>query len=157
MVRRGSEEASGGQAAAERSDLIVVQGDQGAADAAVVDHAEQLEGCLGGGGSVVGDAHDGVWWGGFNRPISEQRYDALRQRMIDHLSSRTLYVRDCHVGADPRWRRRVRAYTETAWASIFCSNLFRIPPASKLDGFAPDFTIVDAPSFRADAGTRTST
>jgi phosphoenolpyruvate carboxykinase (ATP) len=98
----------------------------------------------------AGDAHEGVWWGGFNRPISEQRYDALRQRMIDHLSSRTLYVRDCHVGADPRWRRRVRAYTETAWASIFCSNLFRIPPAAELEGFAPDFTIVDAPSFRAD-------
>ena len=98
----------------------------------------------------AGDAHEGVWWGGFNRPISEERYDELRQRMIDHLASRTLYVRDCYVGADPRWRRRVRAYTETAWASIFCSNLFRLAPAADLDGFTPDFTIVDAPSFRAD-------
>jgi phosphoenolpyruvate carboxykinase (ATP) len=98
----------------------------------------------------AGDAHEGVWWGGFNRPISEERYDALRQRMIDHLGSRTLYVRDCHVGAHPRWRRRVRAYTETAWASVFCSNLFRIPPASELERFTPDLTIVDAPSFRAD-------
>lgn len=98
----------------------------------------------------AGDAHEGVWWGGFNRPISEEHYDALRQRMIDHLASRSVYVRDCHVGADPRWRRRVRAYTETAWASIFCSNLFRVPPAEELQGFRPDFTIVDAPSFRAD-------
>ena len=96
------------------------------------------------------DAHDGVWWGGFNQPISEERYDALRQRMIDHLSSRELFVRDCYVGAHPRWRRSVRAYTETAWASIFCSNLFRVPPAEDLAGFMPDFTIVDAPSFRAD-------
>jgi phosphoenolpyruvate carboxykinase (ATP) len=98
----------------------------------------------------VADAHDGVWWGGFNRPISEDRYDALRQRMIDHLSTRDLFVRDCYVGAHPRWRRSVRAYTETAWASIFCSNLFRMPPAEDLSGFTPDFTIVDAPSFRAD-------
>jgi phosphoenolpyruvate carboxykinase (ATP) len=59
-------------------------------------------------------------------------------------------VRDCYVGADPGWRRSVRAYTETAWASIFCSNLFRVPAAEDLPGFSPDFTIVDAPSFRAD-------
>jgi phosphoenolpyruvate carboxykinase (ATP) len=98
----------------------------------------------------AGDAHEGVWWGGFNQPISEERYDALRQRMVDHLATRTVYVRDCYVGADPRWRRRVRAYTETAWASIFCSNLFRVPPAAELAGFEPDFTIVDAPAFRAD-------
>ena len=98
----------------------------------------------------VGDAHEGVWWGGFNRPISEERYDALRQRMIDHLSTRELFVRDCYVGADARWRRSIRAYTETAWASIFCSNLVRMPTAADLAGFLPDFTIVDAPSFRAD-------
>ncbi|MBX3031945.1 MAG: phosphoenolpyruvate carboxykinase (ATP) [Chloroflexi bacterium] len=98
----------------------------------------------------AGDAHEGVWWGGFNQPISEERYDALRQRMIDHLASRQVYVRDCYVGAHPQWRRSVRAYTETAWASIFCSNLFRLPPAEDLAGFQPDFTIVDAPSFKAD-------
>ncbi len=98
----------------------------------------------------AGDAHAGVWWGGFNHPIAEDRYDALRQRMIDHLATRDLFVRDCYVGAHPRWRRSVRAYTETAWASIFCSNLFRTPPPEDLPGFTPDFTIVDAPSFRAD-------
>ena len=98
----------------------------------------------------VDDAHEGVAWGGFNRPITEERYDALRRRMIDHLADRELYVRDCYVGANPRWRRSVRAYTETAWASIFCSNLFRMPATADLAGFVPDFTIVDAPSFRAD-------
>jgi phosphoenolpyruvate carboxykinase (ATP) len=98
----------------------------------------------------VGDAHEGVWWGGFNRPISEERYDALRRRMIDHLASRSVYVRDCFVGAVRRCRRKVRAYTETAWASIFCANLFGVPSREELEGFEPDFTIVDAPSFRAD-------
>ncbi len=98
----------------------------------------------------AGDAHEGVWWGGFNQPITEERYEALRQRIIDHLATRDVFVRDCHVGAHPRWRRSVRAYTETAWASIFCSNLFRMPAADELAGFVPDFTIVDAPSFRAD-------
>ena len=39
---------------------VVVQRNERAAHVPVVEHAEQLQGCLGGGGSVVGDAHDGV-------------------------------------------------------------------------------------------------
>src|SRR6478735_8992670 len=56
----GSDEAGGSQTRAERGDLVVVERDERAAHAAVVQHPEQLEGCLGGGGSVVGDAHHGV-------------------------------------------------------------------------------------------------
>ncbi|MDP8904988.1 MAG: phosphoenolpyruvate carboxykinase (ATP) [Chloroflexota bacterium] len=95
-------------------------------------------------------SHDGVWWGGFNQPISEERYEALRRRFIDHMNSRDVFVQDCFVGADPRFRRSVRAYTETAWASIFCDNLFIRPAPADLAGFRPNFTILDAPSFRAD-------
>jgi len=96
------------------------------------------------------DSREGVWWGGFNQPISQERYDALRQRMVDHINSREVFVQDCFVGADKRFRRSVRAYTETAWASIFCDNLFIRPAAAELVGFEPNFTIIDAPSFRAD-------
>ena len=67
-------------------------------------------------------SHDRVWWGGFNQPITEERYDALRARIIEHLSTRDLFVRDCFVGADPTHRRSVRAYTETAWAGIFSTT-----------------------------------
>ncbi len=106
------------------------------------------------------NARDGVWWGGFNRPISESQYAALRQRFIDHMNEREVFVQDCYVGADPIYRRAVRAYTETAWASIFCDNLFIRPAPSDLDEFEPNFTIIDAPSFRADPkrdGTRSET
>ncbi len=95
-------------------------------------------------------SHEGVWWGGFNQPISEKRYDELRARMLAHLAGRDLFIQDCFVGADPAYRRSVRAYTESAWASIFCRNLFRTPSAAELAVFQPDFTIIDAPSFRAD-------
>jgi phosphoenolpyruvate carboxykinase (ATP) len=106
------------------------------------------------------DARDGVWWGGFNTQITQERYDALRQRFIDHMNAREVYVQDAFVGADPRYRRSVRAYTETAWASIFVDNLFIRPGEEDLRGFTPNFTIVDAPSFRADPerdGTRSET
>ncbi len=95
-------------------------------------------------------SHEGVWWGGFNQPISQERYDQLRARMLAHLAQRELFVQDCFVGADPAYRRSVRAYTESAWASIFCRNLFRTPSPAELAVFAPDFTIIDAPTFRAD-------
>src|SRR3954467_2623483 len=96
------------------------------------------------------DSHDGVWWGGFNQPISEERYDALRQRFIDHINGREVFVQDCFVGADPRYRRSARVYTESAWASIFCDNLFIRPAPEELAGFEPNFTIIDAPTFQAD-------
>ncbi len=106
------------------------------------------------------DAREGVWWGGFNTPIAQARYDALRQRFIDHMNSRAVYVQDAFVGADPRYRRSVRAYTETAWASIFVDNLFIRPSQEELIDFVPNFTIIDAPSFKADPerdGTRSET
>ncbi len=101
-----------------------------------------------------------VWWGPVNRPISEHHYQRLRARLMSHLASRPVYAQDCYIGAHPAHRRSLRVYTETAWASIFARNLFRRPPAADLAGFAPNFTIIDAPSFKADPeteGTRTET
>jgi len=105
-------------------------------------------------------SHAGVWWGGFNQPISERRYEQLRARFIEHMNKRDVFVQDCYVGADPRYRRAVRAYTESAWANLFCDNLFIRPSASDLEHFEPNFTIIDAPTFRADPerdGTRSET
>jgi phosphoenolpyruvate carboxykinase (ATP) len=96
---------------------------------------------------------DKIWWGQVNHAISEEHYDRLRARLLDYLSKRDLYSQDCYIGADPRHQRSLRVTTETAWASIFCRNLFRRPPAEDLAGFAPNFTIIDAPSFKADPAT----
>ena len=101
-----------------------------------------------------------VWWGQVNRPISEEHYERLRARLIEHAASRDLYSQDCFIGAAPEHRRSLRVYTETAWASIFARNLFRRPSAAQLADFAPNFTIICVPSFQADPateGTRTGT
>jgi phosphoenolpyruvate carboxykinase (ATP) len=101
-----------------------------------------------------------VWWGDVNHPISEEHYDRLRARLMAYLSERRLYSQDMYIGAHPAHRRSLRVYTETAWASIFARNLFRRPTAQELGGFAPNFTILDVPSFQADPateGTRTGT
>jgi phosphoenolpyruvate carboxykinase (ATP) len=101
-----------------------------------------------------------VWWGDVNHPISEEHYDKLRARLMAYLADRRLYSQDMFIGAHPAHRRSLRVYTETAWASIFARNLFRRPSAEDLAAFAPNFTILDVPSFQADPateGTRTGT
>jgi phosphoenolpyruvate carboxykinase (ATP) len=90
-----------------------------------------------------------VWWGSVNTPISEEHYDRLRARLMKYVADRPVYSQDLYIGAHPKHRRSLRVTTETAWASIFARNLFR-PPGDDLDGFAPNFTIIDIPSFRAD-------
>ncbi len=105
-------------------------------------------------------SRDRIWWGAVNHPISEAHYDRLRARLVDYLAAKPLYAQDCFIGAAPEHRRSLRVYTETAWASIFARNLFRRPTVEQLRGFAPNFTIIDAPSFKADPateGTRTET
>jgi len=105
-------------------------------------------------------SRDKVWWGEVNRPISEEHYDRLRARLMAHVADRDLYAQDMFIGAAPEHRRSLRAYTETAWASIFVRNLFRRPTRQQLEGFVPNFRIIDVPSFKADPlteGTRTET
>jgi phosphoenolpyruvate carboxykinase (ATP) len=94
-----------------------------------------------------------VWWGSVNQPITEENYERLRNRLLKYMADRPIYGQDLYIGADPKHRRSLRAYTETAWASIFARNLFRRPPAEDLATFEPNFTILDVPSFKADPST----
>jgi phosphoenolpyruvate carboxykinase (ATP) len=101
-----------------------------------------------------------IGWGAVNRPISEEHYERLRARLLSYTSRRPIYAQDLFIGAALEHRRSLRVYTETAWASIFARNLFRRPSAVELATFAPNFTIINVPSFKADPateGTRTGT
>src|SRR5262249_14114186 len=71
-----------------------------------------------------------------------------------------LYVQDLFAGAAPAHRLNVRIFLEYAWHAAFIRNLLRRPLPRELAHFAPHFTIVDLPSFRADPkrhGVRTET
>ena len=101
-----------------------------------------------------------IWWGPVNSPIDERHYDTLRRRLVEYAATRDLYSQDCMIGAAPAHQRRLRVYTESAWASIFARNLFRRPTPAQLADFEPNFTIICVPSFQADPeteGTRTGT
>ena len=76
-----------------------------------------------------------IWWGEVNRPIAEADYDRLRSRLVAYCAEKDLYSQDLLIGADPAHQRRLRVYTETAWASVFARNLFRRPTARELEVF----------------------
>jgi phosphoenolpyruvate carboxykinase (ATP) len=99
-----------------------------------------------------------VAWGAVNQPFEPARFDALFDRVRQHLSSRELWVQDLRGGADPAQRLPIRLVTESPWHALFARNLFlRVEGAEALAAHKPEFHILHAPSFLADRerdGTR---
>jgi phosphoenolpyruvate carboxykinase (ATP) len=99
-----------------------------------------------------------VAWGAVNQPFDVARFDALFDRVKQHLSGRELWVQDLGGGADPAQRLPIRLVTESPWHALFARNLFlRVEGAEALAAHKPEFHILHAPSFMADPqrdGTR---
>ncbi len=92
---------------------------------------------------------DLIWWGNVNRPFPEENFHRLHQRLLAYYEGKDLYVQDCYLGADPRYRLCLRVITETAWHSLFARNMFIQPPLEDLGDFVPDFTVLHSPGFHA--------
>ncbi len=90
-----------------------------------------------------------IWWEN-NAAMEPARFDALWADMRAHMTGRELFVQDLHGGADASHRLPVRVVTELAWHALFIRHLLRRPAQEELDGFAPEFTIVNLPGFKAD-------
>ncbi len=91
-----------------------------------------------------------VEWGAVNQEMSPETFERLHRRMMAYLQGRELFVRDAYAGADTDFRLRVRVVNEFAWHNMFCRNMFIRPPAQDLEGFEPDFTVIQVPGFQAD-------
>lgn len=91
-----------------------------------------------------------IWWGQYNRPYDNEKFNDLFNRVQGYLQGRDVFVQDCFAGADPNYRLPVRIITELAWHSMFARNMF-IPPstADEYRRHIPDFTVIAVPSFKA--------
>jgi phosphoenolpyruvate carboxykinase (ATP) len=100
---------------------------------------------------VVRDEHteSQVWWDN-NKAMSPAHFDALYADMMKFAEGKELFAKDLFGGADLSHRLPVRVVTEYAWHSLFVHQLLIRPTAEQLKAFAPEFTIVDLPSFEAD-------
>ena len=112
---------------------------------------------------IVRDAEteNTVWWGKTNVPMAPEHFAALKADFMAALADKDkLYVADLFGGSQPEHRVRVRVVNELAWHNLFIRTLLVRPTAGELEGFAPEYTIVDLPSFRADPerhGSRSET
>ena len=102
-----------------------------------------------------------VAWGKINRPITAEAFVRLQQRMLASLRGKDLFVLDAWAGADPTYRLPIRVVTEKAWHSLFARHMF-IPEgdAAAQLRHAPQFTVIDIPSFTAtpaEDGTNSET
>ena len=103
---------------------------------------------------------DAVWWGEINQPMSPANFNGLLARMRSHLSQGEVFVQDLWIGEDAAHRLPVRVVSESPWHALFARTLLIEPPLAALADFAPEFTILHAPSFTADPatdGTRSET
>lgn len=102
---------------------------------------------------------DKVWWGEVNIPFDPKAFDALYKKVTAYLSNKEVYVRDSYVCSDLNYKLNVRVVTETAWANLFCNNMFLRLSNDDLENFTPEWTVICVPSFLADPavdGTRQS-
>ncbi|MCG3149972.1 MAG: Phosphoenolpyruvate carboxykinase (ATP) [Verrucomicrobiae bacterium] len=94
---------------------------------------------------------DQIWWGKVNQPMAEENYLTLRQETLAYLQGRELFVMDGFAGADPRYTLPIRIVTEFAWHNLFVKQLFRRATAAQLATHVPEWTVINACRFQADA------
>lgn len=93
---------------------------------------------------------DKIWWGTVNQPISVEKYERLRSRILGYLQARDLYVQEVYAGAAAEHRINIQIVTESAWHALFARNMFILEVfREKLRAFQPDYTVIHVPNFKA--------
>ena len=103
-------------------------------------------------------SEENIWWGKVNVEFPEEKFNALKERMMAYIDDKEIYVRDTYAGADPKYQVPVRIINELAWHNLFAQNMF--VRQQKDEPFEPQFTVINIPSFKADPaidGTRSET
>src|SRR5438093_12373578 len=93
--------------------------------------------------------HELVDWGKVNHPIATEKFDNIFERMKQHVSGKDLFLFDGFVGAEPENRLPIRVFTDSAWHSIFASQIFIRPTSEDLNHHKPEFTLFFVNDFAA--------
>ena len=97
------------------------------------------------------NSEESIWWGAVNQPMSPDAFAQLEEDFLAHIADLDrVYIQDLNGGSQPEHRVRVRVVTELAWHSLFARTMLVRPTSDELAVFAPDYTVIALPSFRAD-------
>lgn len=104
---------------------------------------------------------DKIDWGMVNQPIAEETFHHLYTKVLEHLKEKEeLFVFKGFAGADRNYRLPIQVVNEFAWHNLFAQQLFIRPTSQELANHETQFTIVSAPTFKADPvldGTKSET
>ncbi|MEN1970300.1 phosphoenolpyruvate carboxykinase (ATP) [Lentibacillus sp. N15] len=90
-------------------------------------------------------------WGLVNQAIDEDKFERLYEKVIVHLKEQDeLYSFKGFAGADKKYRLPIQVVTEYAWHNLFTRQLFITPTDEELASHLAEFTVVSAPSYKAD-------
>ena len=92
-----------------------------------------------------------ICWGKVNRPLDQQKFDALKFRLCSYLQGKDIFIENCYAGADENYRLPIRIVSERASAALFARTMFiRELDPERLAQHVPEFTVLHAPDFHAD-------
>ncbi len=92
---------------------------------------------------------DTIWWEN-NPPMDPAAFARLKADMLAHLADEDVFVQDLYCGADPAHRISVRFVNELAWHMLFIRHMMRPPSRDEVAAFEAEWTVINAPTFRAD-------
>ncbi|WP_047983642.1 phosphoenolpyruvate carboxykinase (ATP) [Ornithinibacillus californiensis] len=92
-----------------------------------------------------------VDWGKVNQPIEEEIFEKLYAKVIGHLKEKDeVFVFDGFAGADQNYQLPIQVINEFAWHNLFAKQLFIRPTEEQYASHDPSFTVISAPTFKAD-------
>lgn len=98
-----------------------------------------------------------VDWNDINMPFPADKFDTLFKKVSTYLENKDLYVRDAYACAHSDYRLNLRLVSEMPWSNMFAHNMFNRLTEEEVATFEPEWTILQAPTFMANAkedGTR---
>src|SRR5258707_5865002 len=88
-----------------------------------------------------------IHWNDFNQPIAENYFDHIFSAITNYLNNLPeVFVRDCYVCADQRFRLNIRVINELASTNLFAYNMFLRPTQEDLEKFLPALQILSSPN-----------
>ena len=95
--------------------------------------------------------HDDIAWGKVNRPITKEKFDAIKGKLCAYLQGREIFVFDGFAGADRAHTKKFRIVNELASQNLFIHQLLIRPTAEELAEYGEaDYTVICAPGFKCD-------
>ncbi|HLS61586.1 MAG TPA: phosphoenolpyruvate carboxykinase (ATP) [Virgibacillus sp.] len=92
-----------------------------------------------------------VDWGPVNKAVDEASFDKLHNKVVNHLQDKNeLFSFKGFAGADKNHQLPLQVITEYAWHNLFAKQMFIEPTVMELKELQPEFTILSAPTFKAD-------